>query len=133
MQDNTSIINISNITKNYFNGVSTEALKNINLKINSGEFAVIMGSSGSGKSTLMHILGLLDTPTSGFYNLAGKEVSKLSSSEQAKMRNKYIGFVFQQFNLLPRTTVIDNVLLPTIYGDFSGSKDKALELINRVG
>jgi len=92
-----------------------------------------MGPSGSGKSTLMHIIGLLDRPTSGSYILDGKDVSKLKGNAQSKIRNKQIGFVFQQFNLLPRTSVLDNVLLPSIYGNIKNPKSKAEKLIEKVG
>ncbi|PIZ19250.1 MAG: macrolide ABC transporter ATP-binding protein, partial [Deltaproteobacteria bacterium CG_4_10_14_0_8_um_filter_43_12] len=88
---------------------------------------------GSGKSTLMHILGLLDHPTDGSYILDNKDISKISKSKQANIRNKQIGFVFQQFNLLPRTTVLDNVMLPTIYGKQKITETKARELIKEVG
>jgi len=109
-----------NITKIYKNeDVETVALKNISLKINEGEFVAIMGPSGSGKSTLMHILGCLDSPTSGKYFLDGEDVSKLNDDELAEIRNKKIGFVFQAFNLLPRTTVLRNVQLPLIYAGIS--------------
>jgi len=109
-----------NITKIYKNeDVETVALKNISLKINEGEFVAIMGPSGSGKSTLMHILGCLDSPTSGKYFLDGEDVSKLNDDELAEIRNKKIGFVFQSFNLLPRTTVLRNVELPLIYAGIS--------------
>ena len=109
-----------NITKIYKNeDIETVALKNISLKINEGEFVAIMGPSGSGKSTLMHILGCLDSPTSGEYFLDGEDVSKLNDDELAEIRNKKIGFVFQAFNLLPRTTVLRNVELPLIYAGIS--------------
>jgi len=109
-----------NITKIYKNeDVETVALKNISLKINESEFVAIMGPSGSGKSTLMHILGCLDSPTSGKYFLDGEDVSKLNDDELAEIRNKKIGFVFQSFNLLPRTTVLRNVELPLIYAGIS--------------
>src|SRR3989344_9570361 len=99
------MIEIQNVTKTYTgNAGKTEVLKSINFKIKSGEFVAIMGPSGSGKSTLMHILGALDTPTSGKYVLDGQEINKLSDDELAKIRNQKIGVVFQAFNLLPRTT-----------------------------
>jgi len=115
-----NMIVCENITKIYKNeDVETVALKNISLKINEGEFVAIMGPSGSGKSTLMHILGCLDSPTSGKYFLDGEDVSKLNDDELAEIRNKKIGFVFQAFNLLPRTTVLRNVELPLIYAGIS--------------
>lgn len=105
-----------NISKIYKNGeIETVALKNVSLKINEGEFVAIMGPSGSGKSTLMHILGCLDTPTSGKYFLEGEDVSNLSDDKLAEIRNKKIGFVFQSFNLLPKTNVFKNVELPLVY------------------
>jgi len=110
------MIEIKNIRKTYQSGESSfEALKGINFHINTGEFVAIMGPSGSGKSTLMHILGALDTPTSGKYILDNKDVSKLSDDELAEIRNEKIGFVFQAFNLLPRATVLRNTMLPMIY------------------
>ncbi|MDO8575575.1 MAG: ABC transporter ATP-binding protein [bacterium] len=110
------MIEVKNITKTYSSGdTAFQALKGINFEINDGEFVAIMGPSGSGKSTLMHILGALDTPTSGTYTLDGKNVSKLEDDELAKIRNEKIGFVFQSFNLLPRTTVMRNVILPLVY------------------
>ena len=119
-----NIIELKNITKIYKSeGGNTLALDDIDLNIQQGEFLAIMGPSGSGKSTLMNILGLLDVPTSGTYILNEQKVSKLKEKELAKIRNKEIGFVFQQFNLLPRTTVFDNVLMPTIYGDIPNPKD----------
>jgi putative ABC transport system ATP-binding protein len=115
-----NMIVCENITKIYKNeDIETVALKNISLKINEGEFVAIMGPSGSGKSTLMHILGCLDSPTSGEYFLDGEDVSKLNDDELAEIRNRKIGFVFQAFNLLPRTTVLRNVQLPLIYAGIS--------------
>ena len=110
------MIECKNISKVYKSGeIETRALKNASFKINDGEFMAIMGPSGSGKSTLMHIIGCLDTPTSGQYLLDDKDVSKLSDDELADIRIKKIGFVFQSFNLLPRTTVLRNVMLPLVY------------------
>ncbi len=110
------MIEVKNITKTYMNGdMATHALRGVSFTINDGEFVAIMGPSGSGKSTLMHILGALDTPTSGTYTLDKHDVSKLSDDELAEIRRNRIGFVFQSFNLLPRATVIRNVTLPLIY------------------
>ncbi len=114
------MIEVKNVGKIYTNGPAPfEALKDVNFKIDNGEFVAIMGPSGSGKSTLMHILGALDTPTSGEYFLDNKDVSKLSDDELADIRRDKIGFVFQSFNLLPRTTVLRNVMLPLVYADVS--------------
>lgn len=112
------MIEVKNITKIYKTGaIEYQALKEVSFKITDGEFVAIMGPSGSGKSTLMHIIGALDTPTSGTYFLDGKDVSKLSEDELADIRKKKIGFVFQSFNLLPRATVLRNVVLPLVYAD----------------
>ncbi len=112
------MIEIKNITKKYVNGdVVTSALRGVSFTINDGEFIAIMGPSGSGKSTLMHILGALDTPTSGTYKLDGHDVSKLNDDELAEIRRNRIGFVFQSFNLLPRATALRNVMLPLIYAE----------------
>jgi putative ABC transport system ATP-binding protein len=109
------MIECKNITKTYGSGEEeTQALKGVSFSIEDGEFVAIIGPSGSGKSTLMHILGCLDTPTSGEYFLDGKDVSKLSDDELADVRSHKIGFVFQAFNLLPRTTVMRNVTLPLV-------------------
>jgi putative ABC transport system ATP-binding protein len=110
------MIEIKNITKTYDTGdVEFKALGGVSFKVNDGEFVAIMGPSGSGKSTLMHILGALDTPTSGTYLLDGRDVSSFTDDELANIRKDKIGFVFQAFNLLPRTTVLRNVMLPLIY------------------
>jgi len=110
------MIEVKNIKKTYLTGdVATYALRGVSFKIEDGEFVAIMGPSGSGKSTLMHILGALDTPTSGTYELDGHDVSRLSDDELADIRRGRIGFVFQSFNLLPRATVIRNVTLPLVY------------------
>lgn len=110
------MIEVKNVTKTYKTGdIEFQALKGVSFKIEDGEFVAIMGPSGSGKSTLMHLLGALDTPTSGIYFLDGKDTSELSDDELADIRKDKIGFVFQSFNLLPRTTVLRNVMLPLIY------------------
>ena len=110
------MITCKNITKAYKNGdIETEALKGVSFKVDEGEFVAIIGPSGSGKSTLMHILGALDTPTSGTYTLDGQEVSELKDDQLSDLRRNRIGFVFQSFNLLPRTTVLRNVMLPLLY------------------
>ncbi|MEW6617133.1 MAG: ABC transporter ATP-binding protein [Patescibacteria group bacterium] len=117
------MIRCENITKTYVNGdVETPVLKGISFEIKSGEFVAIMGPSGSGKSTLMHILGALDTVTSGTYVLDGRDVSKLSDDELADVRRDKIGFVFQSFNLLSRATVLRNVMLPLIYAEVPKAK-----------
>lgn len=112
-----------------------EVLKGINLVIKRGEFASLMGQSGSGKTTLMNIIGCLDTPTSGTYILDGKDVSHLTDDELSSIRNQYIGFVFQSFYLLPYATVLENILLPTLYSEkMEGSEEKmAMELLDLVG
>ncbi len=109
-------IEVTSVTKTYTTGdVAFEALRGVSFSVDEGEFIAIMGPSGSGKSTLMHILGALDTPTSGTYFLDGKDISKHSDDELATIRKEKIGFVFQAFNLLPRTTVLRNVMLPLLY------------------
>jgi putative ABC transport system ATP-binding protein len=120
------MIECKNITKVYKNGAEeTSVLKNVSLKINEGEFVAIIGPSGSGKSTLMNILGCLDTPTSGQYFLDGRDVSKLSDDELADIRKNKIGFVFQSFNLLRRTSVIKNVILPLVYMEVPAQEREA--------
>ncbi|MEQ1500045.1 MAG: ABC transporter ATP-binding protein [Parcubacteria group bacterium] len=110
------MIEIKNITKTYGSGdAKFQALKGVSFTINDGEFVAIMGPSGSGKSTLMHILGCLDTPSTGMYFLDSKDVSTQTDEELAEIRRLHIGFVFQSFNLLPRTTVMRNVMLPLVY------------------
>jgi putative ABC transport system ATP-binding protein len=130
------MISIKNLNKIYKTGsVEVHALKNINLDINYGEFIAIMGHSGSGKSTLMNILGCLDRPTSGKYLLDGIEIDKQSADELSLIRNKKIGFVFQAFNLIPRTNILRNVELPMIYAKIKSGqrREKALELLEKVG
>ena len=117
------MIEIKNIKKTYKTGdVEFQALSDVSFTINDGEFVAIMGPSGSGKSTLMHILGALDSPTSGTYLLDNKDVSSLSDDELADIRRDKIGFVFQAFNLLPRTTVLRNVMLPLVYAGIHGKE-----------
>ena len=131
-----ALIELKNIRKSYhLDGFDLEILKGINLQINQGEFVAIMGPSGSGKSTLMNILGCLDSPSSGEYLLDGKNVESLSSDELAQIRNEKIGFVFQGFNLLSRTSAIENVELPMVYGKVPSSnrKKRAEEALEKVG
>ncbi len=112
------MIDCKKLTKDYVNDENTtQVLKGVDFHVKKGEFVAIMGPSGSGKSTIMNIIGLLDTPTKGTYMLDGKDVSKLTDDEQAEIRANKIGFVFQSFNLLPRTTVLRNVMLPLLYLD----------------
>jgi len=123
----TPIIQVTNLSKVYKNDlVETVALENVSFEIKKGEFVAIMGPSGSGKSTLMHILGALDKPTSGIYKLDGQNVNNLSKDQLADIRNKKIGFVFQAFNLLPRTPAIKNVMLPMAYAGIPKEKRQNL-------
>lgn len=129
------LIKISNIKRNFVLGNEiVYVLKGIDLEIHKGEYVALMGPSGSGKSTLMNILGCLDTPTSGTYILNGKDVSKMRDDELAEIRNKEIGFVFQTFNLLPRTTALDNVALPMIYAGYPKPErnKRAVEVLQQV-
>ncbi|AYN02968.1 MULTISPECIES: ABC transporter ATP-binding protein [unclassified Flavobacterium] len=129
------LIKITNIKRNFVLGNEiVYVLKGIDLEINKGEYVALMGPSGSGKSTLMNLLGCLDTPTSGTYILNGKDVSQMKDDELAEIRNKEIGFVFQTFNLLPRTTALDNVALPMIYAGYSKSERivRATEVLKQV-
>ena len=130
------IIRLENITKNYVTGdITTPVLKGISLVIHQGDFVAITGRSGSGKSTLMNIIGLLDTPTTGTYTLNGTAITKFEEDELAYMRNREIGFVFQQFNLLSRSTALDNVVLPAIYAGVSKAEREknALKILTMVG
>jgi putative ABC transport system ATP-binding protein len=130
------MIECQNICKTYINGkVETQALCGMSFKIEKGEFVAIIGPSGSGKSTLMHIIGALDTPTSGKYILDGKDVSKMGDDELADFRRNQIGFVFQAFNLLPRATVLRNVILPLLYSEtpYKEREKKAQVAIKQAG
>ena len=132
------LIEMRNIRKTYYLGeVDVPVLKGISLNVARGELVALMGTSGSGKSTLMNLLGCLDHPTSGEYWLDGQEISRLSAKEQARLRNRTIGFVFQSFNLLPRTTALENVLMPLTYSRENLSeqqkKQRATELLRKVG
>ena len=136
MKNKDSIVKMVHINKIYkIEEVETIALKDINLEVKRGEFLAITGRSGSGKSTLMHILGLLDLPTSGQYVLNGTDVSKLKEDELSFQRNKEIGFVFQSFNLLPRSTALENVILPAIYAGLKPKErtDRAILLLTELG
>lgn len=132
----SAVISLSHITKEYENGdVKTQVLHDINVQIKAGEFIAITGPSGSGKSTLLNILGLLDTASSGTYILNGTDVTKLTEDEQAYYRNREIGFVFQSFNLLQRSTALENVILPSIYAgsDKATREDRAKDFLGQVG
>ena len=132
----SKVIELRNITRDFPLGHEIiKVLKGINLDIERGEYVAFMGPSGSGKSTLMNLLGCLDTPTSGSYILNGNDVSKMSDDELAEIRNKEIGFVFQTFNLLPRTTALENVALPMVYAGASKSArtERAKEVLTNVG
>lgn len=132
---NSSIIHLEDIRKSYIMGKNVlQVLKGVSLDINKNEYVALMGPSGSGKSTLMNILGCLDTPTSGIYVLNGQDVSKMEDNALAEVRNKEIGFVFQQFNLLPRLTALENVALPLVYAGMSKKlrTEKALHVLDMV-
>ena len=132
----TAVVKLSKIDKIYKTGeVSFQALKNINLQVKKGEFIAIIGASGSGKSTVMHIIGLLDKPTRGLYELDGENTSDLKEDDLAQIRNKKIGFVFQAFNLLARTSALNNVALPLMYGGIKISQRELLakEKLEQVG
>ena len=130
------MIHISHLSKIYITGdVETKALDDVSFRVSEGEFVAIMGPSGSGKSTLMHMIGALDTPTSGGYILDGENVSKLSDDQLADIRNRKIGFVFQAFNLLPRRTALQNDMLPMVYAGVSKEQrlEKAKQYLEMVG
>jgi putative ABC transport system ATP-binding protein len=130
------VIRTDQISRRYVMGSETiHALKSISITINRGEYVAFMGPSGSGKSTLMNIIGCLDTPSGGTYILAGKDVSNMTEDELAEIRNREIGFVFQTFNLLPRSTALENVALPLVYAGYSKSEreEKAMQALISVG
>src|SRR5687767_9466520 len=132
----SSIIHLQNIRKSYFMGKNElEVLKGISLNIFKNEYVALMGPSGSGKSTLMNILGCLDTPSAGVYILNNNDVSKMVDNALADIRNKEIGFVFQQFNLLPRLTALENVALPLVYAGIPKKQrtEQAMEVVKKVG
>lgn len=130
------MMKLSNITKVYKNGsLEVSVLNDIDLEVEDGEFIAIMGPSGSGKSTLMNIIGFLDTPTSGTYELNGEQVEAVDEKQLAKLRNEYVGFVFQQFFLLPRQTALKNTETPLIYAGLSKKerKERAIDMLTKVG
>lgn len=133
------MIEASELSKTYQKGrIQVRALKSVSFNVFKGEFLALMGPSGSGKSTLLHLLGCLDTPTSGVYRLAGKDVSRISRDERTRIRNQQIGFVFQSFNLLPRASAWENVALPLLYRQDRKSrkgsiKDQAILQLEKVG
>ncbi|MFH1151368.1 MAG: ABC transporter ATP-binding protein [Actinomycetota bacterium] len=134
MNADGKVIELDDVHKVYkMAGEDVHALRGVSLDIGRGEFLAVMGPSGSGKTTLMNIIGLLDRPTSGEFLLEGEPVGGIGKGRQAAIRNRKIGFVFQQFNLLPRATVLDNVLLPTIYGERADGVKHARDLLERVG
>jgi putative ABC transport system ATP-binding protein len=131
------LIRLQNIVKEYRMGeITIPALKNVSIDIDRGEFVAIMGASGSGKSTLLNVLGCLDRPTSGSYTLDGEDITSMGSDALAGIRNRKMGFVFQNFNLLARTTALENVELPLYYGahlDSKARRQRAMELLDRLG
>jgi putative ABC transport system ATP-binding protein len=134
--DRSAVIALDHVTKVYRNGtISVAALRGVSLTIDTGEYVAIVGPSGSGKSTLMHILGCLDTPTAGTFHLAGQDVSHMSEEELAEVRNRRIGFVFQQFNLLPSMSAWQNVELPLVYAGVHRAerKERAMAALAKVG
>jgi putative ABC transport system ATP-binding protein len=128
------MMELKNIFKTYqMEKVQVQALRGVSLGVEEGEMVALMGPSGCGKTTLLNIMGCLDTPTSGSYLFDGIDVSKLSDAQQADIRNRKIGFVFQTFNLLARTSALENVRLPLLYGNGHDSRGRALEALKRVG
>jgi len=131
-----TVISLDKLVKNYYIGsITVEALRSVDIDIEKNEYVAIMGPSGSGKSTLMNLIGCLDTPTSGSYNLSGTDVSKMDDNRLAEIRNQEIGFIFQTFNLLPRYTALENVILPLIYAGFGKTErvEKAKKTLEDVG
>lgn len=134
MESKKQLIKVNNLKKDYVNDeVVTKVLHGIDFEVESGEFLAIMGPSGSGKSTLMHILGFLDTATSGKYTFNGRDVSNLDDDELAQIRNEEIGFVFQTFNLLPKTSVYENVRLPLLYSKLKDHEKRVRDAVKSVG
>ena len=136
MQTQRLIIDMHHIKKTYLMGdMTVAAVKDVSMQISEGEFVAIMGTSGSGKSTMMNIIGCLDRPTSGTYVLSGRDVSRLEKSVLAEVRNKSLGFVFQQFNLLSRTSALENVELPLLYSDIPAAErhQRSHQALERVG
>jgi putative ABC transport system ATP-binding protein len=129
------MIEVEDISKTYTRGEHgiVQALKSVSFRIAPGEFAVVRGASGSGKSTLLNILGCLDLPTAGSYRLDGEDVARYSDKQLARIRNAKIGFIFQSFNLLPRTTALENVEVPMVYGQGAVDRKRALGALDRVG
>ena len=128
------MIKLQNVSKTYtLSGINVNAVKSVNLNINQGEFASIMGPSGSGKSTMMNILGCLDIPSNGDYFLDNVEVGKLDDNQLAQIRGEKVGFIFQTYNLLPRISAFDNVMMGLAYTSNTNSKDKAVEALTKVG
>jgi lipoprotein-releasing system ATP-binding protein len=135
MTDGSPIIELKNLTKVYKNGVEFRALDNANLRIKKGEFVAIVGPSGSGKSTLMHLIGLLDTPSSGTLLIDGRDVTKMSDKERSAMRNRMLGFIFQYHHLLPDFTALENVMMPLLIAGKSRNEAKSIaeKLLKDVG
>jgi putative ABC transport system ATP-binding protein len=132
----SAAVEAADVTREYqLGGVSVPALRGVSVTIPAGDYAAILGPSGSGKSTLMHLLGGLDRPTAGTLRIAGRDVTELSATELARLRNQTIGFVFQSFHLLPRTTAVDNVALPLVYGGVRAGerRRRAADMLDRVG
>jgi putative ABC transport system ATP-binding protein len=129
------MIEVEDISKTYTRGEHgiVQALKSVSFRIAPGEFAVVRGASGSGKSTLLNILGCLDLPTAGSYRLDGEDVARYTDKQLARVRNAKIGFIFQSFNLLPRTTALENVEVPMVYGQGAVDRKRALGALDRVG